>query len=383
MMLIHVVERGDTLWQLGRMYGVSPEAIAAINGIANPNGLVVGQSLVIPTNVGSATPAIRRSLEANAYFVQSGTAAAQEVASLAPVLTYLSPFSYQAQPDGSISMQLDDTSLLQAAQSQGVTPLLVLTNWQGNMFSSDVAHTILTSEVLQNTLIENVLQTMGAKGYRGLNIDFEYVYPQDRTLYNQFLQMVVDRLHREGLFVSSALAPKISATQQGLLYEAHDYPVHGRLCDFVVLMTYEWGWIGGPPMAVSPIDQIRQVLNYAITAIPPAKILMGVSVYGYDWKLPYVSGTRAETLTPLQAVERAAAHQVSILYDANAQAPYYMYKAQDQAEHIVWFEDARSFQAKLDLVGEYNLRGISFWSYPTDFPQVPTLLANRFRVVKR
>lgn len=383
MMLIHVVERGDTLWQLGRMYGVSPEAIAAINGIANPNGLVVGQSLVIPTNVGSATPAIRRSLEANAYFVQSGTAAAQEVASLAPVLTYLSPFSYQAQPDGSISMQLDDTSLLQAAQSQGVTPLLVLTNWQGNMFSSDVAHTILTSEVLQNTLIENVLQTMGAKGYRGLNIDFEYVYPQDRTLYNQFLQMVVDRLHREGLFVSSALAPKISATQQGLLYEAHDYPVHGRLCDFVVLMTYEWGWIGGPPMAVSPIDQIRQVLNYAITAIPPAKILMGVSVYGYDWKLPYVSGSRAETLTPLQAVERAAAHQVSILYDANAQAPYYMYKAQDQAEHIVWFEDARSFQAKLDLVGEYNLRGISFWSYPTDFPQVPTLLANRFRVVKR
>src|SRR5579875_1771555 len=383
MMLIHVVERGDTLWQLGRMYGVSPEAIAAINGIANPNGLVVGQSLVIPTNVGSATPAIRRSLEANAYFVQSGTAAAQEVASLAPVLTYLSPFSYQAQPDGSISMQLDDTSLLQAAQSQGVTPLLVLTNWQGNMFSSDVAHTILTSEVLQNTLIENVLQTMGAKGYRGLNIDFEYVYPQDRTLYNQFLQMVVDRLHREGLFVSSALAPKISATQQGLLYEAHDYPVHGRLCDFVVLMTYEWGWIGGPPMAVSPIDQIRQVLNYAITAIPPAKILMGVSVYGYDWKLPYVSGTRAETLTPSQAVERAAAHQVSILYDANAQAPYYMYKAQDQAEHIVWFEDARSFQAKLDLVGEYNLRGISFWSYPTDFPQVPMLLANRFRVVKR
>ncbi|EJY54811.1 glycoside hydrolase family 18 [Alicyclobacillus hesperidum URH17-3-68] len=383
MMLIHVVERGDTLWQLGRMYGVSPEAIAASNGIANPNELVVGQSLVIPTNVGNATPAIRRSLETNAYFVQSGTAAVQEVSSLAPVLTYLSPFSYQAQQDGSISMQLDDTSLLQAARSQGVTPLLVLTNWQGNMFSSDVAHTILTSEVLQNTLIENVLQTMGAKGYRGLNIDFEYVYPQDRTLYNQFLQMVVDRLHREGLLVSSALAPKISATQQGLLYEAHDYPVHGRLCDFVVLMTYEWGWIGGPPMAVSPIDQIRQVLNYAITAIPPAKILMGVSVYGYDWKLPYVSGTRAETLTPLQAVERAAAHQVSILYDANAQAPYYMYKAQDQAEHIVWFEDARSFQAKLDLVGEYNLRGISFWSYPTDFPQVPMLLANRFRVVKR
>ncbi|GMA57798.1 hypothetical protein GCM10025858_23010 [Alicyclobacillus sacchari] len=295
----------------------------------------------------------------------------------------MSPFSYQAQTDGSISMQLDDTSLIEAARSQGVAPLLVLTNWHGNMFSSDVAHTILTSEVLQNTLIENVLQIMGTKGYRGLNIDFEYVYPQDRTLYNQFLQMVVDRMHREGLFVSSALAPKTSAAQQGLLYEAHDYPVHGRLCDFVVLMTYEWGWIGGPPMAVSPIDQIRQVLNYAITAIPPAKILMGVSVYGYDWRLPYVSGSRAETLTPMQAVERAAAHNVSILYDANAQAPYYMYTAPDQTQHIVWFEDPRSFQAKLDLVGEYNLRGISFWSYPTDFPQVPALLGNRFKVVKR
>ena len=40
-------------------------------------------------------------------------------------------------------------------------------------------------------------------------------------------------------------------------------------------MTYEWGYSGGPAMAVSPIDQVRRVLEYAITEIPPNKIMMG------------------------------------------------------------------------------------------------------------
>ncbi|GMA57797.1 hypothetical protein GCM10025858_23000 [Alicyclobacillus sacchari] len=83
-MLIHVVERGDTLWQLARMYGVAPQTIVTLNGISNPDRLVVGQSLVIPTNAGSSTSSVRRSLEANAYFVQSGAAAVQQVSTLAP-----------------------------------------------------------------------------------------------------------------------------------------------------------------------------------------------------------------------------------------------------------------------------------------------------------
>ena len=57
---------------------------------------------------------------------------------------------------------------------------------------------------------------------------------------------------RLGYLLVTALAPKVSEDQQGLLYTAHDYAAHGRAADYVVLMTYEWGYTYGPPMAVAP-----------------------------------------------------------------------------------------------------------------------------------
>lgn len=421
---IHVVERGQTVWALAQMYGVSVAGIVGANGLSNPDWLSVGEALVMPTpastyivqpgdslwaiagryattasalaavnrienpnllRVGQRLTVPRRTTpikEVNTYITQMGTVGEQTVAQLGPQLTYVSPFSHHVGPDGSLST-MNTANLIQAARTHNVSPLLVITNWSGNMFSSDLAHAILNTSTLQQTLISNVLDKLETDGYRGLNIDFEYVYPKDKDAYNQFLQNVVTRLRPEGYLVSSALAPKVSADQTGLLYEAHDYPVHGELCDFVVLMTYEWGWAGGPPWAIAPIHEVEQVLNYAVTAIERAKILMGVPVYGRDWKLPFVSGqSLAETFSPQAAVRRAWQYGVDIQYDRTFQAPYYHYTDLQGSLHEVWFEDARSLQAKLDACKAYNLRGISFWSYPTNFPQVSPVLANRCQARK-
>ncbi|QQE81150.1 LysM peptidoglycan-binding domain-containing protein [Alicyclobacillus sp. SO9] len=370
----YVVQPGDTLYAVAKGYGTSATALAALNQIQNPDILSVGQKLKVPKKS-------RRTIEANAYLTDVGSRGEQVVRETASVLTYLSPFSYHVGRDGSL-VPLNDTQLINLAKNQTVSPLLVISNWEGSMFSSDLAHVVLNSDSVQQRLIDSVLTVMKNKGHKGLNIDFEYVYPDDREVYNQFLQKVVTRFHSEGYTVSTALAPKLSASQQGLLYTAHDYPVHGRLCDYVVLMSYEWGWIGGKARAVSPVDQIRKVLDYAVTAIPRRKILMGVSVYGYDWKLPFVQGSRARTLTPLGAVQVAARNNVPIRYSTVSQAPHYDYKDSAGSTHQVWFEDPRSFRAKLDLVSSYRLRGISFWSYPTSFPQVPAVLSQDFRVRK-
>jgi spore germination protein len=104
-----------------------------------------------------------------------------------------------------------------------------------------------------------------------------------RLLYTAFLRRAANRLHAEGLLVSAALAPKTSATQEGQWYEAHDYAAIGQIVDFVVIMSYEWGYSGGPPMAVSPLDKVEEVLRYAISEIPPGKILMGQNLYGYTF----------------------------------------------------------------------------------------------------
>jgi spore germination protein len=372
----HTVQPGENLWEIARSYNTTIEAIARLNGITNPDLIYPGTVLAIPEG---GEPVI----EANAYVTNMGETGQNIVRGVGEYLTYLSPFSYHVQEDGTLR-SLNDDDIIQVALSENVAPLMVLTNFRDGEFSSELAHTIFTNPGLQDDLIANILGIMQAKGYHGLNIDFEYVLPEDRERYNQFLRQIVDRLHEQGYFVSTALAPKDSAEQQGLLYEAHDYAAHGEIVDFVVLMTYEWGWAGGPPWAIAPVNEVREVLDYAVTVIPPEKILMGMPTYGRDWKLPFVEGeTIASSISPQEAIRRAAQYGVAIQYDPLYQSPFYRYFDEQGVEHEVWFEDARSFQAKFNVVKEYGLRGVSYWVLGYPFPQNWALLADNFEIRKR
>jgi spore germination protein len=358
----HVVRSGESLWSIGQLYGVSIQELATANGITNPAQLAIGQNLVIPQ---PSRPVI----EVNAYtekFDEQGAALVREVGEH---LTYLSPFSYRVQRSGQLQ-PLNDSAVIEAAYSKRAAPMMVITNFEGGTFNPEIAHSVLADPDAQNVLLESIQSTMRQKGYMALNVDFEYVPPADKELYNAFLQRLVDTLHPQGWLVSSALAPKISADQTGTLYQAHDYEAHGRILDFVVLMTYEWGWSGGPPRAVAPINEVVKVLNYALTVIPASKIMMGMPLYGYDWTLPYVQGGRwAPTVSPREAVIRAARNNTSIQYDETSQSPFYHYYDDEGREHVVWYEDARSVQAKYDIVKAYKLRGVSYWVLGVPFPQ--------------
>src|SRR5699024_3936519 len=145
-----------------------------------------------------------------------------------------------------------------AAKSKNAVPMMSITNFSSTAAGSNVAHTVLANPEIRDKTLNNIIQVMDEKGYQGLNIDFENVLPEDRELYNQFLQLAVDHLHPKGYFVSTAVAPKTSSTQTGLLYEAHDYKAHGRIADFVILMKYEWGYRLGPHQAISPINKMRR-----------------------------------------------------------------------------------------------------------------------------
>jgi spore germination protein len=245
-------------------------------------------------------------------------------------------------------------------------------------FDSDLAHTILSNEDIQDRLISNILSVMKEKGYGGLNVDFEYVYPSDKDAYINFLNKVKTELKKENYFLTVALAPKYSDEQVGLLYEAHDYEKIGALADHVILMTYEWGYSGGPSRAVAPINLVERVLDYATKKIPNNKILLGIPNYGYDWTLPYVEGNLAKSVGNYEAVDIANYYKQSINYNYEEQAPYFNYYDSDLIKHEVWFEDARSIQAKLELVIKYNIEGVSYWTINRFFPQNYLILNNLF-----
>lgn len=372
--LRHRVQPGETLWKISQRYGVSLQSLITVNRIRNPNLIHPGTILVIPRK---ARPAV----SVNGYIYTYGEAAVPIIREDGRYLTYLSPFAYLIKEDGTLQ-PLDDEPAIQAAKEENAIPMMAITNFTSTSRGENLASMLLNDPQLIDHLLTEIIRLMKEKGYRGLNIDLENVLPSDREAYNRFLQRTVDRLHAEGFFVSTALAPKTSAQQSGLLYEAHDYAAHGRIVDFVILMTYEWGFRKGPPQAISPLDQIRLVLDYAVTVIPRDKIYFGFQIYARDWLLPHVEGQEAETISCQEAVTRATDYGAVIRYDSVAQAPFFRYTDEQGRNHEVWFEDARSAQAKFDTVKSYGLQGISYWALGYPFPQNWVLLEDNFTIRK-
>ena len=355
-MQIIEVKAGDTLWALSRRYGTTVEALAYDNQLADPARLTPGQILIVPGGSGCAC----RSAEVNAYAYPNIAPAVLE--ETLPYLTALCPFSWRFTAGGEL-IPPDDRGLIVSAYTADTAPMLTLTNIGGDGgFSSELGHTLLTDRAVQDKVLEGVVAAIRERDHYGLNLNFEYLQPFDRDAYSAFVARCAERLHPLGCPVSTAIAPKESAGQEGFLYAAHDYEAHGKYADRVILMTYEWGYTFGAPQAISPVDRIRRVLDYAVTVIPRRKILLGISNYAYDWTLPWKQGTAARVLSDAAAVELAVSRGAAIRFDEKAAAPWFNYTDAEGRTHVVWFEDARSALARLRLVEEYGLAGISIWT---------------------
>ena len=423
-MVIHVVQPGDSLYRIAQMHGVPLQFLIQQNELHGPYRLTPGQTIVVPQPTQTYTVkrgdtlgdiAARNGTTVLAlwqnnpqlggtdriypgqslvlsYGPKLGTFAVNGYAypnidlrvlrKTLPYLTYLSVFSYGFDRMGRILPQNADL-LTRMARQYGVRPLLVLTTLgEDGQFSGERAHQLFQDQAARGALIENLAQTIASQGFAGVDIDFEYIPPEDAAAYAAFVRDVRARLEPPGYTVLVALAPKTSAEQRGLLYEAHDYRALGEAANNVLLMTYEWGYALSEPMAVAPIDKVEQVVRFATSAIPPDKIFLGIPNYGYDWTLPYVRGqSRARTVGNVQAVEQAIQVGAPIQYDETAQSPHYNYW-RDRAEHEVWFEEARSIRAKRALAGEYRRHGVSIWNIMRYFPQLWLVLNNLYEIEK-
>ncbi len=424
-MEIYVVQAGDTLSRIARSFDVPVSQIIQDNGLGTPYQLVVGQALVIRFPAQTYTvqpgdtlfsvarqfglplrqlwrnnPILRGGIELYPdqtlvlSYQQQGEAPITVngyaypfidmtlLRATLPYLTWLTPFTYGITPQGGL-VDLDDRELIALTRAQGASPMMHLsTLTEEGGFSNDLAHLVLTDMEVQASLIDAVEQQLQLRDYDGLDVDFEFVFPQDAAPYAAFLKRLHDRLSPQGYLVTAALAPKTSADQPGLLYEGHNYAAIGAAVDRVLLMTYEWGYTYGPPMAVAPLPNVRRVIEYALTEIPAEKMWLGIPNYGYDWPLPFRQGsTKATSISNQYAVQLARRYGVEIQFDTSAQSPWFRYTDENGRPHEVWFEDARSIQAKLALISEYGLSGAGYWNMMRPFPQNWQVLDSMYQIL--
>lgn len=358
-MEIYVVKPGDSVGNIAASYGIDINQLIYDNQLIDPYELVPGQALFVREGQRRA----ERSIEVSGYaypFISEYV-----LRQTLPYLSELPIFSYGFTTEGMLIPPLwDDEWLIRLAEDEQVLPVLTLTPFgPEGIFNNQLISTVVNSPELSKRLIQNMLELMYQKGYKGVDIDFEFILAEDRDAFTAFVQRTADTMHENGFFVSVALAPKVSADQRGLLYEGKDYRALGEVADHLLLMTYEWGYTYGPPMAVAPLNQVRRVVEYAITEIPTSKLYLGIPNYGYDWTLPFVRGqSKARTLGSVEAVRLAIDKGVNIQFNEVAQSPFFTYmESANGLSHEVWFEDVRSIQAKFDLIKEYSLAGCGYW----------------------
>src|SRR5690625_4334772 len=170
--------------------------------------LPVGFRLYIP-------PRPKSSITAFGYIEPIGNTVSEVLENAAekntPYLTYLAPFSYRVNRDGSLTAPPLDR-FREIADMNRSNLSLVVTNLEGTQFSSELAHIILTVQTVQNRFIDDIINTATANGYSDVHFDFEFIPPDDRESYNNFLRKIKPRLTQAGLLLSTALAPKTSGT---------------------------------------------------------------------------------------------------------------------------------------------------------------------------
>ena len=356
-MEIHVVSPGENVDQIAARYNMPVETLLRNNQIVYPYRLAVGQALLVGEESKGSLPA-----ESSGYaypFISPWV-----LGETLPFLTKIFVFSYGFTEDGDlIEPWKDDTWLIDEAARRGVEPILTLTPMgEEGTFNNFLASRIFRNLDAQQKLIWQLGEVMRSKGYKGVDLDFEYILAEDRQLYVDFAARLAAVMHAFGYTVSAAVPAKTSADQKGLLYEGIDFKGLGEVLDEIFIMAYEWGYTYGPPMAIAPLYIVRQVVEYALTEVPREKLVLGIPNYGYDWPLPFVQGTtKARTTGNVEAVQRAIDFGAEIFYAERAASPYFNYW-QDSVWHQVWFEDVRSYRAKFDLIREFGLKGGGFWS---------------------
>lgn len=316
----------------------------------------------------------RRAIIVNGYAAPQITT--EELDQWAGNLTYVSFYSYGFSMNGELA-PISDESLIRDAFESGIAPLMVLTPFDENgAYSYDLVREVFTNPVMRDRLINNVVLTAADKNYYGVVFNFGYIAAEDSQQFVVTVAKSAARLNRRGKLV-------IVSIITGINDEGIDYEALGRAANFFELRTFRWEQNQGPPAAISPIDSARETISEIAALVDPRFILLGLPNYGYDWTLPYIQGrTPAETISNVEAEGRANRAGAAIQYDETVQSPHFNYTDGTGAAHEVWFDDERSTRAKLDLVREHNLAGVSIWTIMNPFPAGIEIMNEMFTVTK-
>lgn len=274
-------------------------------------------------------------------------------------MTAIAPAWFWVEIDGRVLGDID-AAAVHTARSQGVRMLALVSNLRYDTATSkEQVRAILNDPGLARTVIRNIIFVVERFGFEGINLDFEYVAPADRDKFTLFASLLGEQLRARQRWFTMSVPAKTDDKDFAYSFNGgFDYRALGRIADHLMLMAYDRHYAGGPPGPVAPLDWVQQVLTYARSRVHPAKLVLGMNAYGYDWHTP---GSRARAVVMRNVSAWAAARGAQLFWDPVAKVPFARYADASGVERQAWLEDAKSIATKMDLVRYHGIAGLAWW----------------------
>ena len=287
----------------------------------------------------------------------------------------ISPFEYRLKQDGNIEKigEALTPTLKESLKSYSIKIIPSITN---NFDQENQASNLLKDKNLIQIHINNIINEVEKENYDGIDIDYENLDSEVKDNFSKFIENLSQALHQKGKILSVTVQAKKSNQDTWSGPGALDFEKIGKFVDQFRIMTYDHSRPDTPPGAISPINWFSEVLEYTKSRVPKEKILAGIPFYGYVWCLPEENETCKNRGLTWQGVQNIITkYDPTISWNDQTQAPWFVYVDDQNNAQVVNYEDHRSLQAKLEVVKNAEILGISIWRLGFEDPKNFEILA--------
>jgi cellulose synthase/poly-beta-1,6-N-acetylglucosamine synthase-like glycosyltransferase/spore germination protein YaaH/peptidoglycan/xylan/chitin deacetylase (PgdA/CDA1 family) len=279
-------------------------------------------------------------------------------------LTHLVPeWLYLQNGAGDVAEETDE-NVIRLAKGAHVPILVLVTNYR-NGWKPGELHEVLRRPRVRHRLESNIRDRVVAHDFAGVNINFEGVQSKDRNLLTTFIQELRSLLHSQGLLLTEDVPTDDDGT-------AYDLKRLAELNDYIVPMVYDQHFQSGRPGPIAAQRWFTYKLSEALAMLPPAKTVIGIGNYGYDW----IIGSRGGVEVRFGDVMSAAiAANAPIQWDRVAHNPVLRYERAG-LRHEVWYLDGVTALNELQAVSHQGVRGAALWRLGSEDPGFWKVLAH-------
>ncbi|MDR0293480.1 MAG: glycoside hydrolase, partial [Oscillospiraceae bacterium] len=261
-----------------------------------------------------------------------------------------------------------DTLFIQARQREGIRVVAFVSNhWDRAAARAAMAKRASVAATLAGWV--------DRYGLDGLNVDIENLTEADRDSFTDFVRILSGLLPKDKI-LSTAVAANPYRLTTGW-HGMYNYAELGRLCDYLMVMTYDQSYEGSAAGPVSSYAFTEASVKEALKAVPAYKLLMGVPFYGRYWA-SLGSGSKvtgkAFTVADIDVITKH--YSSRCWYDAVnhcARATVTVKKTDpsvglwggkklEAGTYDIWYEDERSYATRMKLCRQYGLAGVGSWA---------------------